>query len=71
MLVGRDEAAFCGSSASCPSVLKSVRLFPRRRCVLPALRFPGSRYMCLRDELGADLATTRRSKFRALMAKVA
>ena len=35
--------------------------------------FPeGSRYMRLRDELGADLATTRRSKFRAdLMAKVA
>src|SRR3954468_1215472 len=46
VLVGRDEAASCGSSASCPSALKSVRLFPRRRCVSPALRFPKAAATC-------------------------
>ena len=46
MLVGRDKAAFCGSSASCPSALKSVRLFPRRRYVSPALRFPRAAATC-------------------------
>src|SRR3954470_3338032 len=46
VLVGRDEAASCGSSASCPSALKSVQLFPRRRCVSPALRFPRATATC-------------------------
>src|SRR3954447_2753276 len=56
VLVGRDEAASCGSSALCPCALKSVQLFPRRRCVSRIARasFPkGNRYMRLRDEWGA------------------